>query len=57
LSSNSTPSRLASSRLKSTETPKISAVFGFLFAKMGFPKLIEARSVPFGHISGEQEAE
>src|SRR4051812_41500017 len=46
--SSGTCSRHASSRARWTETPRASPVFGSCCASTVLPKLIAARSVPFG---------
>src|SRR5258707_1340852 len=47
-SSTETPNRRASSRDRSTDTPRGSPVTGSLVARTGLPKLIAARNVPDG---------
>src|SRR5262252_4589279 len=46
--SSGTPRRFASSRDRSTETPRGSPVAGSFEARTGLPKLIAARSLPVG---------
>ncbi len=45
---NATPSHWAKPRAKSMDTPKGSPVLGLRLARMGLPKLIEARKTPVG---------
>ncbi|MFE8910368.1 hypothetical protein [Streptomyces globisporus] len=47
-SSTGTPSRRPNSRARSTETPAGSALAGSRWARIGLPRLIEARRVPPG---------
>src|SRR6266576_1489006 len=47
-SSTGTPSRRASSRARSTDTPRASPVAASLVARIGLPKLIAARNFPLG---------
>ena len=46
--STATPSRRASSRAKSPDTPRASPVAGSFWASTGLPKLIATRSLPVG---------
>src|SRR5262247_1743076 len=46
--SSGTPRRLASSRDRSTDTPRASPLAGSFEARTGLPKLIAARSFPVG---------
>ncbi|MNL18868.1 hypothetical protein D3C87_1400350 [compost metagenome] len=47
-SSMPTPRRRANSRARSIDTPTGSPVVASLLARIGLPRLIEARSVPLG---------
>ncbi len=47
-SSSGTPSRSASACARSTETPRGAPVAGSVPARIGLPRLIEARSLPLG---------
>src|SRR5260221_8981977 len=52
-----TPNRRASSRDRSTDTPRGSPVTGSLVARTGLPKLIAARNVPDGASSATVAAD